>query len=52
VSGVPLSSGYFRVHGDQIIAELAEPFPVASDMLPAGTSVLLDMPTGDVVPRR
>jgi hypothetical protein len=52
VRGLPLSSTEFRVHDDQIIAELAEPSMVAGETLPAGTSVLLDLPTGDAVPRR
>jgi hypothetical protein len=52
VHGLPLSSRDFRLHDDQIIAELAEPFLVGGEMLPAGTSVVLDLPSGDVVPRR
>jgi hypothetical protein len=52
VHGLPLSSRDFRLHDDQIIAELAEPFLVGGEMFPAGTSVVLDLPSGDVVPRR
>jgi hypothetical protein len=52
VRGLPLSSTDFRLHDDQIIAELAEPSLVAGELLPAGTSVLVDLPTGDVIPRR
>jgi hypothetical protein len=50
--GSPLNSRDFRLHDGQVIAELAEPFPVGGEMLPAGASILLDLPTGDVVPRR
>jgi hypothetical protein len=52
VRGLPLNSRDFRLHDDQIIAEVAEPCLVDGEILPAGTSVLLDLPTGDVVPRR
>jgi hypothetical protein len=52
VRGLPLSSTDFRLHDDQIIAELAEPSLVAGELLPAGTRVLVDLPTGNIVPRR
>ena len=52
VRGLPLSSTDFRLHDDQVIAELAAPSLVGGEMLPAGTGILLDLPTGDVVPRR
>jgi hypothetical protein len=52
VHGLPLSSRDFRVHDDQVIAELAEPFLIVGETLPAGTSILIDLPSGDVVPRR
>jgi hypothetical protein len=52
VRGLPLSSTDFRVHDGQIIAELAEPAAIAGETLPAGAGILLDLATGDVVPRR
>jgi hypothetical protein len=52
VHGLPLSTGDFRLHDDQVIAALAEPSLVGGEMLPIGTSVLVDLPTGDIIPRR
>jgi hypothetical protein len=52
VRGLPLSSSDFRLHDSQIIAELAKPSLVAGETWPAGTSILLDLPTGDVVRRQ
>ncbi len=52
VRGLPLSSTDFRLHDDQVIAVLAAPSLVGGEMLPAGTSVLLDLPTGDIVRRQ
>lgn len=52
VRGLPLSSTDFRLHNDRVIAELAEPAVIGGEMLPAGTSILLDLRTGDVIPRR
>jgi hypothetical protein len=52
VHGLPLSTGDFRLHDDQVIAALAEPSLVGGEMLPAGTSVLVDFRTGDIIPRR
>ena len=44
--------GDLAARDDQVIAELAAPSLVGGEMLPAGTAILLDLPTGDVVPRR
>jgi hypothetical protein len=52
VRGLPLSSGDFRLHNNQIISELAEPAVVAGETWPAGTGILVDLPTGDVMRRR
>jgi hypothetical protein len=48
VRGVPLNSKNFRLQGEQVIAELAEPFLVAGAMRPAATLVRIDLRTGDV----
>jgi len=52
VHGLALGTGDFRLHDDQAIGALAEPSLVGGEMLPAGTSVLVDLPTGDIIPRR
>ena len=48
VRSVPLNSRSFRLQGEQVVAELAEPFCIAGTMRPAGTAVRIDLPTGTV----
>jgi len=49
VRGVPLNSKIFELHGEIVVSELAAPFVVASEALPAGTKVRIDLATGEVV---
>jgi hypothetical protein len=48
VRGVPLNSMNFRLLGEQVVSELAEPLVLAGEMRPAGTRVRVDLPTGGV----
>ena len=48
VRGLPLNSKMFELHGETVVSELAEPFAVAGEMQPAGTTVRIDLATGDV----
>jgi hypothetical protein len=49
VRGVPLNSKKFELHDETVVSELAEPFAAAGEMRPAGTTVRIDLATGDVV---
>jgi hypothetical protein len=48
VRGVPLNSKNFRLQGEQVVSELAEPFLVAGEMRSGGTEVRIDLPSGNV----
>jgi len=48
VRGVPLNSKNFRLQGEQVFSELAEPFFVGGDTRPVGTGVQIDLPSGSV----
>ena len=47
VGGLPLNSMHFRLQGDQVISELAEPSAIAGETWPAGTGVVIDLATGE-----
>jgi hypothetical protein len=46
VRGVPLNSNSFKVQGEYVVSELAEPFAVAGEMRATGTRVQIDLLTG------
>jgi hypothetical protein len=46
VCGVPLNSKNFRVNGDQVVSELAQPFVIDGRMLPEASGVVIELPTG------
>jgi len=46
VHGLPLNSQHFRLQGEQVASQLAEPFFVAGAMRPAGTGIVVDLPSG------
>jgi hypothetical protein len=48
VRGVPLNSKAFKLQGEIVASELAEPFAIAGETLPAGTEVRIDLITGNV----
>jgi hypothetical protein len=48
VRGVPLNSMNLSLRGDQVVAVLAAPFPVAGEMRPADTGVQIDFPSGGI----
>jgi len=48
VRGVPLNSKAFMLRGEIVASELAEPFAIAGETLPAGTAVRIDLTTGTV----
>jgi hypothetical protein len=48
VVSLPLNSMHFRLQGDQVISELAEPSAIAGETWPAGTGVVIDLATGEV----
>jgi len=48
VRGVPLNSMNFYVRGEQVVAALAEPFPVAGELQPAGTGVEIGLAAGTI----
>ena len=50
VRGLPLNSKNFRLHGDHVVSELAEPASIGGEMRPAGSGVVIDLPTGQVGP--
>lgn len=52
VHGLPLNSKHFRLQGDRVVSQLAEPFFVAGAMRPAGTDIVIDLPTGRASPLR
>ena len=48
VRGLPLNSKMFELHGETVVSELVEPLDVAGEMRPAGTTVRINLATGDV----
>jgi hypothetical protein len=48
VRGVPLNSRAFKVLGSIVASQLAQPFAIAGEALPAGTPVRIDLTTGTV----
>src|SRR5262249_45337391 len=48
VRGVPLNSKEFKLLGEMVASELAEPRAIAGETLPAGTAVRIDLTTGTV----
>jgi hypothetical protein len=48
VRDVPLNSKSFRLEGEHVVSQLAEPFVVAGATQPAGTAVRIDLATGNV----
>jgi len=48
VRGVPLNSKAFKLLGEIVASELAEPCAIAGETLPAGTAVRIDLTTGTV----
>jgi hypothetical protein len=48
VHGLPLNSKNFRCKGNRLISELAEPALVTGEMRPGGTSIAIDLATGDI----
>jgi hypothetical protein len=48
VRDVPLHSSVFKVLGSIVASQLAEPFAIAEQALPAGTPVRIDLTTGTV----
>jgi hypothetical protein len=48
VRGVPLNSMTFRLQGEEVLSELAEPFDVDGTVRQAGTSVLIHLSSGRV----
>lgn len=51
VCGLPLNSKQFRLQGDQVVSQLAEPFFIDGAMQPAGTEIRVDLPTARATSR-